>query len=149
MVDGRSAILINEPERAAARDASHVNDRHRDQSARDAVAAMESWFSTLKSELGEPFESYGLAKKRLFDYVSAFNPVEVGSCRWRSKRCAAASWPLPERFVGLLLVRRAARRFATARTSILVVQRETFRYLARPRRSIFKLRKIRGLDEKD
>lgn len=35
-------------------------------------AAMESWFSTLKSELGERFESYGTAKAQLFDYIEVF-----------------------------------------------------------------------------
>jgi len=35
-------------------------------------AAMESWFSTLKSELGEKFDSYGKAKEDLFDYVEVF-----------------------------------------------------------------------------
>jgi transposase InsO family protein len=35
-------------------------------------AAMESWFSTLKSELGERFESYGGAKAELFDYIEVF-----------------------------------------------------------------------------
>lgn len=35
-------------------------------------AAMESWFSTLKSELGERFESYGVAKAELFDYIEVF-----------------------------------------------------------------------------
>jgi transposase InsO family protein len=35
-------------------------------------AAMESWFSTLKSELGERFESYGVAKAQLFDYIEVF-----------------------------------------------------------------------------
>jgi putative transposase len=35
-------------------------------------AAMESWFSTLKSELGERFESYGRAKEDLFDYIEVF-----------------------------------------------------------------------------
>jgi len=30
-------------------------------------AAMESWFSTLKSELGERFDTYGGAKEQLFD----------------------------------------------------------------------------------
>ena len=38
-------------------------------------AAMESWNSTLKAELGEHFESYGSAKEQLFDYIEAFyNP---------------------------------------------------------------------------
>jgi transposase InsO family protein len=35
-------------------------------------AAMESWFSTLKCELGERFESYGRAKEELFDYIETF-----------------------------------------------------------------------------
>ena len=36
-------------------------------------AAMESWNSTLKSELGERFESYGAAKEKLFDYIEVFH----------------------------------------------------------------------------
>jgi transposase InsO family protein len=35
-------------------------------------AAMESWFSTVKSELGEHFESAGHAKEQLFDYIEVF-----------------------------------------------------------------------------
>jgi transposase InsO family protein len=35
-------------------------------------AAMESWFSTLKSELGERFETNGAAKEQLFDYIEVF-----------------------------------------------------------------------------
>lgn len=35
-------------------------------------AAMESWFSTLKSELGERFESFAQAKQELFDYIEVF-----------------------------------------------------------------------------
>lgn len=35
-------------------------------------AAMESWNSTLKSELGEHFESYGTAEAGLFDYIEVF-----------------------------------------------------------------------------
>ena len=35
-------------------------------------AAMESWFSTLKSELGERFETPSAAKAELFDYIEAF-----------------------------------------------------------------------------
>ena len=35
-------------------------------------AAMESWFSTLKAELGERFESYAEAKEKLFDYIEIF-----------------------------------------------------------------------------
>jgi len=35
-------------------------------------AAMESWFSTFKSELGETFESYASAKEQAFDYIEIF-----------------------------------------------------------------------------
>ena len=35
-------------------------------------AAMESWFSTFKSELGERFESYAQAKEQAFDYIEVF-----------------------------------------------------------------------------
>jgi putative transposase len=35
-------------------------------------AAMESWFGTLKTELGESFESHADAKRRLFDYIEVF-----------------------------------------------------------------------------
>lgn len=35
-------------------------------------AAMESWFSTLKTELGERFDSCGQAKRDLFDYIEVF-----------------------------------------------------------------------------
>ncbi|MBI3183345.1 MAG: transposase [Myxococcales bacterium] len=35
-------------------------------------AATESWNSTLKSELGEDFESAGDAKVKLFDYIEVF-----------------------------------------------------------------------------
>jgi putative transposase len=35
-------------------------------------AAMESWFSTLKFELGETFDSMHEAKKQLFDYIEVF-----------------------------------------------------------------------------
>jgi putative transposase len=35
-------------------------------------AAMESWFSTLKSELGERFDSHAAAKEQLFDYIEVF-----------------------------------------------------------------------------
>jgi transposase InsO family protein len=35
-------------------------------------AVMESWFSTVKSELGENFESYGVAKAELFDFIEVF-----------------------------------------------------------------------------
>jgi putative transposase len=35
-------------------------------------AAMESWFSTVKAELGETFESIGHGKEQLFDYIEVF-----------------------------------------------------------------------------
>lgn len=35
-------------------------------------AAMESWFSTFKSELGERFDSYADAKEKAFDYIEVF-----------------------------------------------------------------------------
>ena len=35
-------------------------------------AVMESFFSTVKSELGEHFESHGDAKKQLFEYIEVF-----------------------------------------------------------------------------
>ena len=35
-------------------------------------AAMESWFSTFKSELGERFDSYASAKEQAFDYIEVF-----------------------------------------------------------------------------
>jgi putative transposase len=33
---------------------------------------MESWFSTISSELGEHFESAQDAKEKLFDYIEVF-----------------------------------------------------------------------------
>ena len=36
-------------------------------------AAMESFFSTVKSELGEGFDSYGVAKAELFDDIEVFD----------------------------------------------------------------------------
>ena len=35
-------------------------------------AVAESWFSTLKAELGERFESYADTKEKLFDYIEVF-----------------------------------------------------------------------------
>lgn len=35
-------------------------------------AVMESFFSTVKSELGEVFDTYGIAKAELFDYIEVF-----------------------------------------------------------------------------
>jgi putative transposase len=63
-------------------------------------AAMESWNSTLKSELGEHFESYGMAKQQLFDYIDVFynqqrrhsslGYVSPGECERVSRMLAAA-----------------------------------------------------------
>jgi transposase InsO family protein len=36
-------------------------------------AVMESFFSTVKWELGEAFEAYSVAKKELFDYIEVYN----------------------------------------------------------------------------
>jgi putative transposase len=38
----------------------------------DDNAVMESFFSTVKFELGERFESYPDAKMQLFDYIEVF-----------------------------------------------------------------------------
>lgn len=35
-------------------------------------AAMESWFGTLKTELGETFETHAEGKRKLFDYIELF-----------------------------------------------------------------------------
>ena len=35
-------------------------------------AVMESFFSTVKSELGERFAAYRIAKEELFDYIEVF-----------------------------------------------------------------------------
>jgi transposase InsO family protein len=43
-------------------------------------AVVESLFSTIKSELGEHFESNGDAKKALFDYIEVF----YNEKRWHS-----------------------------------------------------------------
>ena len=39
---------------------------------RGVNAVMESFFSTVKSELGEHFDSHGDAKMELFDYIEVF-----------------------------------------------------------------------------
>jgi hypothetical protein len=38
------------------------------------LAARESWFSALKSDLSERFTSYADAKEHLFDYTRVFRP---------------------------------------------------------------------------
>jgi len=43
-------------------------------------AAMESWNSTFKSELGERFDGPGDAKVKVFDYIEGFyNPLRMHS----------------------------------------------------------------------
>lgn len=53
-------------------------------------AAMESWFSTLKFELGETFESMHEAKKQLFEYVEVFYN--------RQRRHSAIDYVSPARY---------------------------------------------------
>jgi transposase InsO family protein len=53
-------------------------------------AAMESWFSTLKFELGETFESMHEAKKQLFDYIELFYN--------RQRRHSAIDYMSPARY---------------------------------------------------
>jgi len=35
-------------------------------------AVVESWFKTLKAELGARFDNHGHAKEELFDYIEIF-----------------------------------------------------------------------------
>jgi len=35
-------------------------------------AVMESWFRTLKAELGETFETHAEGQRKLFDYIEVF-----------------------------------------------------------------------------
>jgi transposase InsO family protein len=53
-------------------------------------AAMESWFSTLKNELGETFDSMHEAKKQLFDYIEVFYN--------RQRRHSALDYTSPARY---------------------------------------------------
>jgi putative transposase len=53
-------------------------------------AAMESWFSTLKFELGEAFDSVHEAKKQLFDYIEVFYN--------RQRRHSAIDYKSPARY---------------------------------------------------
>jgi putative transposase len=45
-------------------------------------AAMESWFSTLKFELGERYATRAEAKEKLFDYIEVFYNQHVATRRW-------------------------------------------------------------------
>jgi len=62
-------------------------------------AVMEAFFSSLKTELGERFESYGHAKMELFDYIEVF--YTSGAATRRSGRSARPRsngrrlWTLP------------------------------------------------------
>jgi len=53
-------------------------------------AAMESWFGTLKTELGESFGSHAAAKWQLFDYIEVFYN--------RSRRHSAVGYLSPAEF---------------------------------------------------
>jgi transposase InsO family protein len=61
-------------------------------------AAMESWFSTVKSELGERFEDPADAKEKLFDYIEAFyNPERLHSALgYRSPAEFERTFPTPK-----------------------------------------------------
>ena len=48
----------------------HHSDQGCTYASEDAV--MESWFSRVKSEEAERFESYAQAKEALFDYIGVF-----------------------------------------------------------------------------
>ncbi len=63
-------------------------------------AAMESWFSTLKSELGEHFESASDAKERLFDYVEVFYN--------QKRRHSAIGYAAPAEFERAAVLKQAA-----------------------------------------
>jgi putative transposase len=52
-------------------------------------AAMESWFSILKSELGERFETHAAAKEQLFEYIEAF---------YNQRRHSAIGYATPAEF---------------------------------------------------
>jgi putative transposase len=63
-------------------------------------AAMESWFSTLKAELGERFDSPAEAKVELFDYIEVFynqrrrhSTLGQISPAAYERRTAAQQWP--------------------------------------------------------
>ena len=55
---------------------------------------IESWFSTVKSEEGERFESYAHAKQTLFDYIEVFynqRPCRLGILESRATEPHAIS----------------------------------------------------------
>ena len=45
-------------------------------------AVMESFFSTVKSELANRFDTYGDAKMELFDYIEVFYNRDAGTRAW-------------------------------------------------------------------
>jgi transposase InsO family protein len=53
-------------------------------------AAMESWFGTLKTELGESFDSAATAKHQLLDFIEVFYN--------RSRRHSALGYVSPAQF---------------------------------------------------
>jgi transposase InsO family protein len=59
-------------------------------------AAMESWFSTFKSELGERFESSADAKEQAFDYIEIFyNQRRIHSSTEPSERSVRSTPQAP------------------------------------------------------
>jgi hypothetical protein len=63
------------PPRVPLSRAQPITDGVLDESSRQSLrqnAVIESWFSTVKSEEGERFESYAHAKEALFDYIEVF-----------------------------------------------------------------------------
>ena len=90
-------------------------------------AVMESWFSTVKSEEGERFESYAHAKEALFDYIEVFYNQrrrhstlgQISPAEFERTRL----WTLPEPWTHRtrppLLEKPHRTRFPTAPTAIL------------------------------
>jgi putative transposase len=67
----RGSTYASEDYQEALRDRGIVCSMSRRGNCHDN-AAMESWFSTVKFELGETFESIRKAKEQLFDYIEVF-----------------------------------------------------------------------------
>lgn len=80
----RAGLLHHSDQRStyASEDYQKVLDEHCYDNA-----AMESWNSTLKSELGERFLDPADAKAKLFDYIEVFyNQARMHSSGTRSRR---------------------------------------------------------------
>lgn len=63
-------------------------------------AAMESWFSTVKTELSERFETHSEAKDKLFDYIEVFYNQE--------RRHSALAYASPAEYEDVACMRQAA-----------------------------------------